>query len=100
MLRMRAIPLSLLIVSPRSSSVPIHKFIDEEESDLEFMAVPMTWTHAKKLASSELVTDQVEGIKDKLKFSVTWLNNRIHLHMSRGSDKLISCPLCLSMIKH
>ena len=65
------------MVLPRSSSVPLHRLIDDEELDLGFMSPTMTWMDIKKSGSSKLDTDEGEETKEKLKFAAKQLNNRI-----------------------
>ena len=70
------------MVIPRSSSVPLERLdrlADEEESDLEFMDPSKIQTHRQKHVSSELDTDQREGIINKLNFAARHLNDRKEL---------------------
>ena len=63
------------VVLPRSSSVPldrvdrkdrVDRLADDEASDLEVVNSIKNRTHTKKHISTELDTDQGEGIRQKL----------------------------------
>ena len=80
---------------PKSSSVPIDKVSGEDENpNLGFMTPNYTVTYREHTDSSELNTDQGEGIKDKPQFAAEQLNDRICLQTYRFSeDKYGDLPL-------
>ena len=91
-LQTSAIPVSPPVGPPRSTSVPLEildrldRLADDEESNVELMNLIGNQTSTKKDVSSELDTDQGEGITQKLKFETLQLNDRILLHISGISD--------------
>ena len=58
------------------------QLVDDEEFDIESMNSITNRTHTKKHVSSELDTDQGEGITQKLKFAAKQLNDGIHWNAS------------------
>ena len=75
-MRLEAIPVSLPIVLPRSSSVLLDMLRDDEASGIGFMTPTMTVTHIRKNVSSELDTEHWEGLKKKLNFVAKHLSDR------------------------
>ena len=50
------------------------------------------WDCTRKHVSSELDTDQGEGMTQKLKFAAKQLNDRVHLHTSGVLDEFSELP--------
>ena len=80
LLRTKTIPI-------RSQLGTLDRLADDEKSDLEFITPTKIQTHTKKIVSSELDTDQGEGITNKIKFAARQLNDSMLCH----NYQLISC---------
>ena len=97
-LQTKTISVSPPVVLPVSSLVPlkrldrVHRLVDDEESDVVSMNSIRNQAHTKKYVSSELETDQGEGITQKLTCTTKQLNDRIHLHTSRVSNEFHKLP--------
>ena len=61
--------------TPRSNSIHLERedrLADDEESDLEIMNSIRNQAHTKEHVSTEMDTEQGEGIMQKLKFAAKW----------------------------
>ena len=89
------------MVPTRSRSVPldrVDRLTDDEESDLEVVNSTRNRAYTKKYVSTELDTDQGEGMMQKLKFAAKHLNDKIQLHTSGTFDEFRELLLLWSMI--